>query len=54
MIGRSKYISVDIKWIMSKILISSSSVRFAWGLLPNYPQKGEAADAVEPADIIIR
>jgi len=27
--------------------------KFAWGLVPNYPQKGEAADAVEPADIII-
>jgi len=27
--------------------------KFAWGLIPNYPQKGEDADAVEPADIII-
>ena len=39
---------------MNGILISSSSVRFAWGLIPNYPQKGEDPDAVEPADIIIR
>jgi len=27
--------------------------KFAWGLIPNYPQKGEDPDAVEPADIII-
>jgi len=27
--------------------------KFAWGLLPNYPQKGEDPDSVEPADIII-
>jgi len=27
--------------------------KFGWGLIPNYPQKGEDDDAVEPADIII-
>ena len=30
----------------------SPSLRFAWGLIPNYPEKEEGG--VEPADIIIR